>query len=188
MEGEYCIFEKKRVSDPDIKAIRIAHIIICIIISVVSSKLTFDMVKDSIVDNSVFSILMLVPAFFGIVGIGSIIYAFLEALDMTAKVGITEHGIIIKYPLCPWAAISWEQFQVACICFEYKRHTEGDSMLCLVKYGERTSIRGRWKTENPLHYRRLIRMYYTEELLSGLLQYYPNPIYDLRKTPPYRHN
>ena len=105
------------------------------------------------------------------------------------KYEILAEGIRTKYPLQGWRLISWDEFQQVCVCYagyttrgERKAH----SVVCFVKKGEKKNLYGRWKTDNPFHYRSVITIEYTDELYEEVKEKCPYEIPDLRKTRLYR--
>lgn len=96
-------------------------------------------------------------------------------------------GVSVKYPLEPQRHYSWDAFQQVCVCY-HSRGTEmnGYPILCLVKKGQKKNASGRWKTLSILHYRDLLCLDYSEELLEAVRGFCPYEIPDLRDRGNYR--
>ncbi|MBR6800148.1 MAG: hypothetical protein IKM61_00150 [Eubacteriaceae bacterium] len=95
-------------------------------------------------------------------------------------------GIRIKYPLKKIQVIEWDEFQQICICYNGST-TRGErkafSVICLVKNGEKKNHLYRW---NTFHYKNVITIYYSDEILTELKKYCPYDVVDLRKTTRYK--
>ncbi len=112
----------------------------------------------------------------------------LQIMDNHLRVSIIKDGIRIKLPLFREKLVEWDEFVTICICYDYFSVNEFslEPIICFVKYGEKTREDGRWRTSNPFHNHRLIRIRFTEELYENLLMICPVKIYDLRDTESYR--
>ena len=96
-------------------------------------------------------------------------------------------GVSVKYPLEPQRFYRWNEFQQVCICY-HSRGTEmnGYPILCLVKKNQKKNAFGRWKTRSILHYRNILCLDYSEELLEAVRRFCPYEIPDLRDRGNYR--
>ncbi len=139
-----------------------------------------------------YSILYTVGLFF--VGMLCAVFVFLLgwcfANIILAWYRFASDGLYIKYPLQKGKLIPWNEFQQVCICYGgYGGNADLPlkEVLCFVKKGEKESpLHGRWKTDNPFHYRSVISIAYTPELHEGLKQKYPGDIVDWRGSVKYR--
>jgi len=113
-------------------------------------------------------------------GIMSVQTAFAE---FTFSIG----GVSVKYPMEPQRYYGWNEFQQVCVCY-HSRGTEmhGYPILCLVKKGQKKNTFGRWKTLSILHYRNILCLDYSEELLEAVRRFCPYEIPDLRDRENYR--
>lgn len=98
-----------------------------------------------------------------------------------AKYEFSPDGVEVKYVGRRTQIIPWDDFQEVCIC--YADYTAGaDSQLtkviCLIKKGEKKNIFGRWKVDNFLRYRSVIRLDYSPALYQKVLDVCPYPIVD----------
>lgn len=96
-------------------------------------------------------------------------------------------GVSVKYPLEPQRFYHWNEFQQVCICY-HSRGTDmnGYPILCLVKKGQKKNAFGRWKTLSILHYRNILCLDYSEELVEAVRRFCPYDIPDLRDRGNYR--
>lgn len=96
-------------------------------------------------------------------------------------------GVSVKYPMEPQRFYGWNEFQQVCVCY-HCRGTEmnGYPILCLVKKGQKKNALGRWKTLSILHYRNILCLDYSEELLEAVRRFCPYEIPDLRDRGNYR--
>jgi len=96
-------------------------------------------------------------------------------------------GVSVKYPMEPQRYYGWNEFQQVCICY-HSRGTEvnGYPILCLVKKGQKKNALGRWKTLSIFHYRSILCLDYSEELLDAVRRFCPYEIPDLRNRENYR--
>lgn len=105
------------------------------------------------------------------------------------KYEILAEGIRTKYLLQGWRLISWDEFQQVCVCYAgytTRGERKAYSVVCFVKKGEKKNLYGRWKTDNPFHYRSVISIDYTDELYEEVKEKCPYEVPDLRKTRLYR--
>lgn len=58
--------------------------------------------------------------------------------------------------------------------------------ICFLKKGAKKDFYGRWKSNHPLHYDKIITLNYTDELYEEVQEKCPYEIVDLRKTRIYR--
>ena len=127
--------------------------------------------------------------YIGGMGIVMLTMTMAWASDWYAKYEIKADGLYIKYPLEPVGKISWEEFQVVCVCHAHFNYGSGTAapIICCVKKGEKRSwFSGRWKTENPYKYRSVIQIAYTDEVYEEFKQNCPYPVPDLRNTRRYK--
>lgn len=101
-----------------------------------------------------------------------------------------DDGLRVKYPLSKWELTPWEEFQQICICYT-SYTTRGPSrahtIVCFVKQGEKKNLYGRWKSDNPLHHRKVIDFDLEPDILLKLQLKCTAPIADLRGYGNYRH-
>lgn len=111
------------------------------------------------------------------------------ALECMTCYRFCDDGLYIKYLFEKWKCMPWESFQQICICYPYgaKDYPKVDTIICFVKQGEKKSLFGRWKTENPFHYRSVISFPLEPEILDKLQRKCTVRIDDLRGTGNYRH-
>lgn len=169
--------------------VRLADAAIAIIGGVVGIRWSCTMLHDCAAEfqsGNWSMIMIMAPLVLSILAIGFVVYAVMDVLDIFVIMEVCQDGVIVKYPFCKKKLINWDSFQFACVCLDYKRTSFGDPIVCLVKYGEKTSRNGRLKTWNPLHYSRLIRIDYSTENFEMIESLYPGRIYDLRRSPSYR--
>lgn len=125
----------------------------------------------------------------------SIVAVFLLWLGWTfickglAQYRFAEEGLYAKYPLRQESLVCWSEFQQVCIC--YAAYTtrgtpRANTVICCVKKNERPNGRGRWKTDNPFHYKTVICIDYRPSLVEGLKDVFPGDVLDLRDDPAYR--
>ena len=116
-----------------------------------------------------------------LLGIVGLIWNWADIQSALAVYSFSDAGVEVKYPLEKCRMYTWEEFQQVCVCY-HSRATEmyGYSVLCLVKKGEKKDAFGRWKTASPLHYRRVMCLDYSEELLDTVKKSCPLMIPDLR--------
>ena len=121
------------------------------------------------------------------VGAIAIYAAITSYLSFTAEYKIEENGIKAKYLYGPENYIPWDEFQQVCECYgdDYKSKIQ-QVYICCVKKGEKKNFFGRWKANDPLHYRTVITMYYTDELYEEIKEKCPYQVPDLRKNRAYR--
>lgn len=105
----------------------------------------------------------------------------------SAMYSLEPDGIVIKYifsknPEC----ISWDMFQQICVCYADISHTRRNTIICCVRHGERKNWNNRWKTDNIFHYRKVIRIAFSEERLAEFAETCPFPVVDLRGIGGYR--
>ena len=95
------------------------------------------------------------------------------------KYTFSQEGVMAKYPGHRPKIIPWDDFQEVCICYaDYNSRTDGHltKVICLVKKGERKNLLGRWKVDNFLHCKSVIRIDYTEELYNEILSVCPHRV------------
>ncbi len=100
--------------------------------------------------------------------------------------GFVGDGIKIKRPFRKEQLIGWDEFQQICICYNgstTKGERKAFSVICFVKNGEKKNHLYRW---NTFHYKNVITIYYSDEILTELNKYCPYDVVDLRKTTAYR--
>lgn len=110
-------------------------------------------------------------------------------LEYCTKYKVSEEGLLVKYPLEKWELISWKEFQEVCVCYHMppaRNYEAAYVVICCVKHGEQKNVYGRWKDVNPLRFRSVIRMDYTEELHKEVKKNCPYKVKDLRETGTYR--
>ena len=94
----------------------------------------------------------------------------LRVVYYCSTVSVCDDGVLIKYPILPEKLLPWNKFQMVCICicdpdaFILRTNT----FVCFVKYEEKTDSTGMWKIKNPLHFSRIVRIQYTQELVCYL--------------------
>lgn len=97
-------------------------------------------------------------------------------------------GIQVKFPLQRIQKMPWNDFQQICVCYKnYGRNSKIIPVIAMIKKGEKVSFFcHRWKTDNPLHYRGVMCMNFSHELLNNMQKVCPYRIVDLRETPDYK--
>ena len=120
-------------------------------------------------------------------GIFAIYISITGYLGFTAEYKIDENGIKAKYLYGPENYIPWDEFQQVCVCYGKQNKAGAAAVyICCVKKGEKKNFFGRWKANDPLHYRTVITMYYTDELYEEIKEKCPYQVPDLRKNRAYR--
>ena len=105
--------------------------------------------------------------------LGPLVLAILWFTDYWSKIKVCKDGVLVKYPyfFIREKLIPWHEFQTVCIC-TYSNSARvyfiPDVYVCMVKYGEKKDVKGNWKMKNPLHFSRIIRLWYTAELVCFL--------------------
>lgn len=130
----------------------------------------------------VFIIIMSVSVFFLVLG-------WNHAAEGLARYRFETNGLWVKYPFRSEIVIPWDEFQQVCVIhaeFTTRGKPRANSVICCVKKGEQTNLYGRWKTDNPFHYRSVICIAYTAELYAGIREKCPFDVPDLRETRPYQ--
>lgn len=121
--------------------------------------------------------------------LGSVLLAegMMSVQTALAAFCFSDSGVSVKYPLEPQRFYRWNEFQQVCVCY-HSRGTEmhGYPILCLVKKGQKKNALGRWKTLGILHYRNILCLDYSEELLEAVCRFCPYEIPDLRDRGNYR--
>lgn len=113
---------------------------------------------------------------------------YCEICSLYARFSFSDAGVTVKYPLQKIKTIEWNAFQQVCICYGYHVRDNGSAtVICCIKKGEKKDIFDRWKTDSPFHYRSVIGMFYTQELLDEIERACPMKIVDLRETPAYKY-
>jgi len=114
-------------------------------------------------------------------------YGMMSIQTALAEFTFSLDGVSVKYPLEPPRFYHWNEFQQVCICY-HSRGTDmnGYPILCLVKKGQKKNAFGRWKTLSILHYRNILCLDYSEELLEAVRRFCPYDIPDLRDRGNYR--
>ena len=102
-----------------------------------------------------------------------LIVSILTYTDYWSKIRVSKDGVLVKYPyfFISEKLIPWEAFQTVSICthcYRTRVYIYPTVYVCMVKHGEEKDIRGNWKTEDPFHFTRVIRLRYTPELVCFL--------------------
>ena len=98
-----------------------------------------------------------------------------------AKYEFYSYGVEAKYFGRHSQIIPWDDFQEVCICYaDYNcgYHSQLTKVICLIKKGEKKNIFGRWKVDNFLRYRSVIRLDYSPELHQKVIDVCPYHIVD----------
>ena len=93
-----------------------------------------------------------------------------------AKYTFSQDGVVAKYLGRPQITIPWDEFQEVCICYaDYNSRSDGQltKVICLVKKGEKKNLLGRWKVDNFLHCKSVIRINYSENVYSEVITVCP---------------
>ena len=119
-------------------------------------------------------------------GIGLFCF-FVEERLLTAcyaQYEFSQDGVMAKYPGRAQIGIPWDDFQEVCICYaDYTSRPDRQltKVVCLVKKGEKKNIFGRWKVDNFLHCKSVIRLDYSEELYTEIVSLYQRRVIDYCK-------
>ena len=79
-----------------------------------------------------------------------------------------------------WITGFRNDFQEVCICFVTYRSMNRAPAICFVIRGEKKSLFGQWKTENPFKFRRVMAVDFSEERLTQLRACCPHAVPDYR--------
>ena len=112
--------------------------------------------------------------------------AWTELQVETRKCKITKSGISVKYLLSKEKALSWEQFQQICICFEplKKRFIPprftNQEIICFVLKTAKKNSWGFYNVYSKRYFRKILFVRYSEEVMKELQENCPTDILDLR--------
>lgn len=96
---------------------------------------------------------------------------------------VQQDGLLISFGWHKPKLIPWDAFQEVCVCradYPTRPPLRYSTVICCIRKGEKKNLYGRWKTNNPFHYRSVIRIAYTEERHQEFLDICPVEIKDFR--------
>lgn len=102
-----------------------------------------------------------------------------------AKYEFAAEGVRVTYLGRRPQILPWEDFQEICVCYaDYYARVDGKltKVICFIKAGEKKNVFGRWKVDNFLRYRTVIRLNYSPALYQKIADTCPYDIVNYCKT------
>ena len=171
--------EHNRMGDESVKGQAYIHAFGCLFCSLISSYFAINWYLAYAEEEKKPLILVfdvegfIVWIFIIFLALVTLIISILSFADYWAKTIVSKDGVLVKYPY-PFireTLIPWEAFQTISICTKSTKervYFYPRVYVCMVKYGEEKDVRGNWKIEHPFHFTRVIRLWYTPELVCFL--------------------
>lgn len=119
--------------------------------------------------------------------------AWMELQVETRTCKITQDGIRVKYLLSTEKLFLWEQFQQICLCFEPLKKQyippgfTDQQIICFVLKKAKKNYWGFWNIYSKRHFRKILFIRYSEEVMKELQEVCPTSIIDLRNDKIYQN-